>query len=156
MFQPLEAKNHYYITDSRDINDDSITASIKIAESGMQAQSNRLKVISQNIANSEVTGTDSSDNPYRRKIIFFKNVIDQNTGAEIIVVDKIDIDKSPYILKYEPHHPAADQNGYVKYPNVNIIIENVDAKEAERSFSANINSLGISKSLAHKTLKIME
>lgn len=147
-----------YITDNHQqkINDDSIRASIKIAESGMQAQSNRLKIIAQNIANSTVTGSTPEDEPYKRKIIFFKKEVDRETGGEMVVVDKIDNDKSPYLLKYEPHHPAANREGYVRYPNVNIMIENVDAKEAERSFSANTNSLSIAKSLAHKTLEIMK
>lgn len=146
-----------YITEPRQKqSDDSLRAAIKTAESGMQAQSTRLKVIAQNLANSEVSSPAPGVDPYRRKVIFFKNVPDIATGGAVLVVEKIDTDKSPYTVKYEPHHPAADRNGYVLYPNVSIIVENVDAKEAERSFAANTNSLTIAKSLAHRTLELMK
>ena len=145
-----------YITNNNDTNNtDGIVASKRIAESGMAAQSERLKIVSQNIANSEVTGMTPEDPPYRRKIIFFHNEHDDKLNAEMLAVEKIDRDKSDFILKYQPHHPAADNHGYVKYPNINIVIETADAKEAQRSFEANTNALMIAKSLEHKTLELM-
>ena len=134
---------------------DSLEASIKISSSGMQAQSQRLKVISQNIANSNVTGKTPNENPYRRKIIFFKNVYDQKLDTKILKVNSIQEDQSEFTLKYEPNHPAADNRGMVKYPNVNIIIETVDSKEAQRTFDANVNSLEIAKSNQNKILELM-
>ena len=137
------------------ITADSLEASIKISSSGMQAQSQRLKVISQNIANSNVTGKTPNENPYRRKIIFFKNVYDQKLDTKILKVNSIQEDQSEFTLKYEPNHPAADNRGMVKYPNVNIIIETVDSKEAQRTFDANVNSLEIAKSNQNKILELM-
>jgi len=134
---------------------DSLEASIKISSSGMQAQSQRLKVISQNIANSNVTGKTPDENPYRRKIIFFKNVYDPKLDTKILKVNSIQEDQSEFTLKYEPNHPAADNRGMVKYPNVNIIIETVDSKEAQRTFDANVNSLEIAKSNQNKILELM-
>ena len=134
---------------------DSLEASIKISSSGMQAQSQRLKVISQNIANSNVTGKTPNENPYRRKIIFFKNVYDPKIDTKILKVNSIQEDQSEFTLKYEPNHPAADNRGMVKYPNVNIIIETVDSKEAQRTFDANVNSLEIAKSNQNKILELM-
>jgi len=134
---------------------DSLEASIKISSSGMQAQSQRLKVISQNIANSNVTGKTPNENPYRRKIIFFKNVYDPKIDTKILKVNSIQEDQSEFTLKYEPNHPAADNRGMVKYPNVNIIIETVDSKEAQRTFDANVNSLEIAKSNQNKINEII-
>ena len=134
---------------------DPLEASIKISSSGMQAQSQRLKVVAQNIANSNVTGKTPNENPYRRKIIFFKNVYDPKLDAKVLKFDSIKEDQSDFTLKYEPNHPAADNNGMVKYPNVNIIIETVDSKEAQRTFDANVNSLEIAKSNQNKILELM-
>ena len=134
---------------------DSLEASIKISSSGMQAQSQRLKVISQNIANSNVTGKTPNENPYRRRIIFFQNVYDPKIDTKILKVSSIQEDQSEFTLKYEPNHPAADNRGMVKYPNVNIIIETVDSKEAQRTFDANVNSLEIAKTNQNKILELM-
>lgn len=125
---------------------DSLTASQRIAAQGMQVQSERLKVISQNIANSNTTGLTSEDTPYKRKVILFKNEYDPTIGSTTVKVDKVTHDKSEFIKKYEPYHPASDSGGYVKYPNVNIPLETVDAKEAQRSYEANLSALEIAKS----------
>jgi flagellar basal-body rod protein FlgC len=125
---------------------DGLSGAMKAAEMGMRAQSYRLKIISENIANSNVTGNTAQENPYRRKTISFRTKKDEKTGANIVVVDKISEDMSDFHLRYEPYHPAADENGYVKYPNVELILESADAKEAQRTFEANLNSFNISKS----------
>lgn len=125
---------------------DSLTASQRIAAKGMQVQSERLKVISQNIANSNTTGLTAEDTPYKRKVILFKNEYDPEIGASTVKVDKITNDKSEFVKKYEPYHPASDKGGYVRYPNVNIPLETVDAKEAQRSYEANLSALEIAKS----------
>lgn len=134
---------------------DALKESIKISAAGMQAQSQRLKVVSQNIANSNVTGKTPNEDPYRRKVIFFKNVYDQKLKTKILKVDSIRNDHSDFTLKYEPNHPAANAKGMVKYPNVNIIIETVDSKEAQRTFDANVNSLEIAKNNQTKILELM-
>jgi flagellar basal-body rod protein FlgC len=135
--------------------EDSLDASIQASAAGMRVQSERLKIITQNIANSEVTGTTPGAEPYRRKQLVIKNVYDANLGAEVVKVDSVMQDKSDFILKYEPNHPAADENGLVKYPNVNIVIESVDAKEAQRTFEANMAAMEIAKSNRSKILELM-
>ncbi|MFQ3307171.1 MAG: flagellar basal-body rod protein FlgC [Candidatus Midichloriaceae bacterium] len=142
---------------AEEVNDteDPLTNSIKISASGMQAQNNRLKIVAQNIANSNVTGRTSEENPYRRQVIFFKNVYDKNLGTKILKADKVQEDQSPFILKYEPNHPAADSKGFVKYPNVNLIIETIDSKEAQRSFDANLSALEIAKNNQNKIVELM-
>ena len=135
---------------------DSLVASSRISAAGMQAQNNRLKVIAQNLANIDVTGRGPDEDPYRRKIIFFKNEFDEKKGAEVVKVDGVYQDQSDFIKKYEPSHPAADSNGYVSYPNVNMAIETIDAKEAQRSFEANLSALEIAKSNQSKILELMK
>ena len=135
---------------------DPLTSSIKSAAQGMKVQSERLKVVSQNIANSNVTGINENDEPYRRKQIIFKSNYDENSEVNLVDVESVIKDKSDFILKYEPYHPAADKNGYVKYPNVNIVIENADAKEAQRSFEANLRSYEIAKSNQQKLIETMK
>lgn len=135
---------------------DTLKAASRAAMSGIQAQNERMKVVSQNIANMDVTGLSSEEDPYRRKIVFFENTIDPKTGAEIVKVKKVDVDKSDFILKYQPNHPAADKDGYVKYPNVNVHIELADGNEAKRSVSVNANSLDMIKSMQSTVLNLMK
>ena len=144
-----------YIVENNYQHIDGITATSKIAMSGLNAQSERLKVISQNIANANVTGIKPNEDPYKRKIIFFKNEFDPQKGTTVVKVHKITTDQSPFTLKYQPHHPAA-VDGYVKYPNVNIVVENIDAKEAERSFDVNTNVLSIAKNLTEVTINLIK
>lgn len=135
--------------------EDPLTSASRIAVAGMQAQSERLKVIAQNIANAEVTGKVPEDDPYKRKIIFFKNVYDENAGTVLLKVDSIEEDQSEFEIRYMPEHTAANRDGIVKYPNVNKIIEIADAKEAQSSFEANVASLEITKSNQIKILELM-
>ncbi|AIF81546.1 flagellar basal body rod flgC [endosymbiont of Acanthamoeba sp. UWC8] len=134
---------------------DSLSSAVAISVAGMRAQNERLKIITQNIANSEVTGANPNEDPYRRKQIIFKNVYDDNLKAVTVKVDRITPDKSDFILKYEPNHPAADANGYVKYPNINNVIESVDAKEAQRTFEANLSAMEIARANQSKIIDLM-
>ncbi len=125
---------------------DDLTAAQRVSAQGMKAQSERLKIISQNIANANSTGITPNQEPYRRKIPVFKSEYDQRLKADVVKVDKITRDKSDFQLRYEPQHPAADENGYVKYPNIQVPLESVDAKEAQRTYEANMSALEIAKS----------
>ena len=99
---------------------------IHISSSGMKVQQDRLKVVSQNIANAESVGTREGQAPYRRKTISFKNALDKETGTQMVKTNKVSTDKSDFVKKYEPAHPQADAQGYVLYPNVNSISEMMD------------------------------
>ena len=135
---------------------DPLSDSIQISAAGMRAQNERLKVITQNIANENITALTEKDDPYRRKVIYFENKFDKDLNTETLAVKKIDKDYSPFKLRYEPTHPAADKDGMVKYPNINLVIETVDAKEAQRSFEANLYALDISKSNLNKIIDLMK
>jgi flagellar basal-body rod protein FlgC len=123
---------------------------------GMKVQSQRMKVIAQNIANSDSTGTTPGAEPYRRKTIYFKNVIDPETGNTIIAVDKISRDyNNDFKARYDPGHPGANKDGYVLLPNVNRSLEGVDMKEAERSYEANLGAVETTKRMYLNTLELL-
>ncbi|MFV9875757.1 MAG: flagellar basal body rod protein FlgC [Rickettsiales endosymbiont of Dermacentor nuttalli] len=134
---------------------DPLLTSIQVSTSALKAQSARLKVIAQNIANEDSTSTTKGRNPYRRKTIEFQSKFDRHLGASTVVVSKYGYDYSDFKKVFSPQHPAADQDGYVLYPNVSKIIENADAKEAQRSYEANLGIIEISKSMVDKTLDIL-
>jgi flagellar basal-body rod protein FlgC len=129
--------------------------SMYIAASGMKAQSDRLRIVAQNIANVETTGEQPGSRPYARKVVAFKNVLDREMDADMVKVSKYGIDKSPFERKYDPGHPAADNDGYVLMPNVNPIIEMVDMREARRAYESNINMVEASKSMLMQTVNML-
>ncbi|MCQ2740594.1 MAG: flagellar basal body rod protein FlgC [Alphaproteobacteria bacterium] len=130
--------------------------SADIAASGMKAQSERLKVISQNMANADSVSAEPGGQPYRRQVVSFKNYVDPETGVQRVKVDKIVKDMSPFEKKYDPHHPGADAQGYVSLPNVNPLIEMVDMKEAQRVYDANLNMLKTAREMNNSVLDILK
>jgi len=133
-----------------------LTDAIVQASKGMKAQGTRMKVISENIANADSTALKADGNPYERKIVTFKSELDKTSGQKTVAVDKITKDtQTDFTLKYEPSHPAADKEGYVKYPNVNPLIEMVDMKEAQRTYEANLGTIQISKQMISRTLDLL-
>ncbi len=126
-----------------------------VAASGMKAQSERIRVVSQNIANSNSTAATPGGDPYRRKTISFASELDRSLGIDLVKVTKVGVDGAPFGTKFQPHHPAANDDGYVKMPNVNGLIEMADMREAQRSYEANLSVVEIAKALASRTLEIL-
>ncbi|MFZ4126114.1 MAG: flagellar basal body rod protein FlgC [Rickettsiales bacterium] len=127
-----------------------------ISASGMKAQSDRLRVVSENIANAESVGTRPGEQPYRRKTITFDNHLDRETGAQLVDTGKIGYDmKTNFQRRYDPSHPAADAQGYVQFPNVNSIAEMMDMREARRGYEANLNVIESSKSMLSQTMNLL-
>ena len=129
--------------------------SLHIAASGMKVQSDRLRVVSENIANADSAGVRPGDDPYRRKVISFKNELDRELGVDRVKVHKHGYDESDFKKKYDPVHPAADEEGYVMMPNVNTIMEMVDMKEARRAYEANLNVIEVSKGMLQRTVDML-
>jgi flagellar basal-body rod protein FlgC len=129
---------------------------MKISAAGMRAQGTRLRVISENVANADTTGTTPGADPYARQVITFKNVLDKEINAKMVEVDKIRSDRTkPFEQRYMPDHPAANTDGYVKVPNVNSLIEIMDVREAQRSYEANLGMIDQSRSMASRTIELL-
>lgn len=127
-----------------------------VSASGMRAQTTRIRVIAENIANADTAAPAPGQNPYTRQNITFKNVLDRQTGAEMVVVSKIGTDtKKPYPVKYMPDHPGADENGYVKMPNVDLLIEAMDMREAQRSYEASLGMIEQSRSMYQQAIDLI-
>ncbi len=128
---------------------------IEMASEGMRAQGTRMKVISENMANAETTGKSPNDLPYQRQLVTFKNVLDRASKTRHVKVDQVTKDKSDFILKYDPAHPAADAKGYVKTPNVNTLVEMMDMREAQRSYEANLGVIEMSRDMLMRTVDML-
>ncbi|MEM9839893.1 MAG: flagellar basal body rod protein FlgC [Pseudomonadota bacterium] len=135
---------------------DAISATMKIAASGLEAQSLRVRTVSENIANANSLGSAPGADPYRRKTIVFEPQFDKVLGAEIVNVKKIGTDPGDFSLSYDPSHPAADAQGYVKVPNVNPLIEMTDMREATRSYDANLNIIEQARGMAMSTIALLD
>ena len=130
--------------------------SIAIAASGLRAQAGRMQVISENIANADSTATQPGGDPYRRKIVTFQSEMDRALGARLVALGTVRPDASDFQVKSEPGHPAADANGNVKFPNVNPLIEMADFRDAQRSYSANVNVINATRAMIARTLDILK
>lgn len=129
--------------------------SMMISASGLRAQSIRMRVIAENIANQDSIATSPGDMPYRRKIVNFKNVMDRALGVARIEVDKISYDRSDFGKRYDPGHPAADSNGYITTSNVTGLIEAMDMRQAQRSYEANLNAIEASRNMMLRTVELL-
>lgn len=130
--------------------------SLRIAASGLKAQNGRMRVIAENIANADSTARSPGQDPYRRKVPTFVSKFDRDLGAATVGLGKVARDQTPFRSRYEPGHPAADANGYVKYPNVEALTETVDMREAQRSYEANLNIVTATRRMITKTLEILK
>ncbi len=133
----------------------SLQDTMIISAAGMRAQSDRLRVVAENMANANSTATTPDGTPYRRKIVMFQNVLNKEMGVEQVKVVKRAYDPSPFNMKYDPSHPAANSEGYVQYPNVNTIVEMMDMREARRGYEANLNVVEVSKAMLTQTLALL-
>jgi flagellar basal-body rod protein FlgC len=135
---------------------DALQASLKIAGSGMEVQSTRLRVISENVANAQSTGQTPGSNPYVRKTISFDNEMDRASGIQTVRVKNIGVDDQPFKLELDPGNPAADDKGFVKMPNVNLLVELADMREANRSYEANLQVVKQSGDLTSMTIGLLK
>lgn len=130
-------------------------SSLKIAATGLHAQQARMRVIAENLANVDSSGKTPDEDPYRRKIPTFKAVMDNELGGTKVQIGRVAYDQSDFTSRFEPGHPAADAAGYVKYPNVNSLIETMDMREAQRSYEANLNVVTVTRQMLGSTLDIL-
>jgi flagellar basal-body rod protein FlgC len=133
-----------------------LSQALSISAAGMDAQTRRLRVIAENLANQDSTGSYPGATPYQRKTTIFENALDRASGVETVQVKAVVPDTSAFPQKYEPSNPAADSAGYVRTPNVNSFIEMMDMREAERSSSANLNVMQASRSMLTRVIDLLK
>ncbi len=127
----------------------------RISASGMDAQALRLRVVAENLANRDTTASSPEGTPYRRKTVTFESRLDRTLGAETVRVKQVGNDQSEFGTRFDPGHPAADDNGYVKLPNVNSFIEMMDMREAQRGFSANLSVLEVTRGMLTRAIELL-
>jgi len=129
---------------------------LSIAASGMRAQGERLKVISENVANANSLGSTPGGDPYQRKMISFAEMIDKKTGSSMVAVKGIERDASNFTQIFDPSHPAANEAGFVKGTNVNPLIEMANMREASRSYEANLNMFEAGRRMRMQILDLLK
>ena len=134
---------------------DPIKVAIQVASSGLEAQSRRMLVVSENMANATSTGNTPGADPYTRKTVSFESVLDDMSGANLVKVDRVDTDRKPFRIEHDPSHPAADVDGNVKLPNVDLLVELADMRESNRSYEANLQVIKQARSLSSMTIDLL-
>ncbi len=129
--------------------------SMLIAASGMRTQSDRMRVIAENIANASSTAQVPGGDPYRRRIATVTSSFDRELGATLVAPGKPQADMSEFRKQYDPGNPAADKTGYVKLPNVNSLVEIMDMREAQRSYEADLTIMDATKSMLSRTVDLL-
>lgn len=135
---------------------DPLQASVQIASSGLEAQSTRLRIVSENLANANSTGRAPGAEPYRRKTVTFDSEMDRAAGVRVVKIKDVGVDRAPFRVEYEPSHPAAGEDGYVKLPNVNMLIEMADMRETNRSYEANLQVVKQARSMVAMTIDLLK
>jgi flagellar basal-body rod protein FlgC len=130
--------------------------SLAVASSGLKAQLGRMRIISENIANSDSVSQTPGGDPYRRKIVTFSSELDRSLGVDMVKLGTVQTDQSDFLIKHEPGNPAADGNGDVKYPNVNSLVEMTDLRDAQRSYEANLNVISATRRMLQRTIDILK
>jgi len=133
-----------------------LNKALTISAAGMDAQTLRLRVIAENLANQDTTGGSPGADPYRRKTVSFENRMDRAAGIETVRIRQVGRDKTEFQLRHDPAHPAADARGYVRLPNVNSFVEMMDMREAERTYSANLAVLQTTRGMLTRTIEMLK
>jgi flagellar basal-body rod protein FlgC len=128
---------------------------ISVAASGLKAQSGRMRVIAENIANADSTADKPGADPYRRKVPSFNHRFDRELDANVVDLGRVRTDRTAFRTRFDPGHPAADQKGEVKLPNVNSLVETMDMREAQRSYEASLNLISATRRMISRTLEIL-
>ena len=131
------------------------TKTMLISAAGLRVQGQRMRVIAENLANANTLPTSADQDPYRRKMVSFRNVLDRELGVRLIKAGKMSIDRSEFGVEYDPSHPGADDSGYVRLPNVNVLVETMDMREAQRGFEANLTVIDAAKRMMMRTIELL-
>ncbi len=133
-----------------------LARALDISAAGMTAQTGRLRVIAENLANQDTTGSTKGADPYQRKTVAFTNRMDRALGVATVQLSRVGRDTSAFPQHFDPGNPAADAQGYVRTPNVNSFIEVMDMREAERSYDANLAVLQTTRGMLERTIAMLK
>lgn len=132
-----------------------LSDALQLSAAGMKVQGARLRIVAQNLANADSTALSPGGEPYRRQTITFRNALDRELDLERVEVARLGDDRTPFGRELDPGHPAADADGYVLTPNVNPLLEMMDLREAQRSYEANLNAMGLTRSMLQRTVDLL-
>jgi len=134
---------------------------LRVSAAGLQAQSTRLRVVAENLANKDSTGSSPGADPYRRKTVTFGAHVERGLaaggtgGVSTVKVSRVGAAPGAFVETYDPAHPAADGRGYVKRPNVDSLVEMMDMREAQRSYSANVSVLEVTRGMLTRIIETL-
>ncbi|MGE0725543.1 MAG: flagellar basal body rod protein FlgC [Alphaproteobacteria bacterium] len=134
---------------------DPIVTALKVAGSGLHAQSERLRIVSENLANAQSTGKTPGADPYQRKTVTFAAELDSASGGDFVRIVEFGRDDTQFPVEFDPGNEAADDNGFVKLPNVNTLIEMADMSQANRAYEANLQVIKQARDLISMTIDLM-
>lgn len=133
-----------------------LKSAMDVSASGLRAQSLRMRLIAENLANSDSVARTPGGEPYRRRVATFASEVERSSGAAGVKVSGIESDRSAFPRVYQPSSPGADAKGYVAMPNVSSLIEMADMKTAQRSYEANLSAIEAARALTMRTIDLLK
>ena len=131
------------------------TTSLYIAAAGLRAQSGRMRIIAENLANADSTSASANGEPYRRRIATITSEFDRELNATVVKLGDPVADQADFRLQYDPGNPTADKQGYVRLPNVNALVEMMDMRDAQRSYEANMQVMEGARAMLTRTIDLL-
>ena len=131
------------------------TTSLYIAAAGLRAQSGRMRIIAENLANAESVSATGNGEPYRRRISTITSEFDRELNATVVKLGDPVADQADFRLQYDPGNPGADKQGYVHLPNVNALVEMMDMRDAQRSYEANLQVMEGARAMLTRTIDLL-
>ncbi len=132
-----------------------LARTIAMATAGLKAQTGRMRIAAENLANSESTASKPGADPYRRKVPVFRVASPNDSQKPAVLLAGTKFDRQAFPTRIDPGHPAADASGTVKFPNVDPIIEQADLRDAQRSYEANLNVIAAARRMMSRTIDIL-
>ena len=130
-------------------------STMAVASSALRANQARMRVIAENLANANSTAKTAGGDPYRRQVPVMEPDAKVAPGADGVKIATIRNDMRDFRTVYDPGHPAADEKGYVKMPNVDSLVEALDMREAQRAYEANLNVIETARAMESRTLDVL-
>lgn len=127
-----------------------------ITASALRAQGERMQVIAENLANADSVPANPNEDPYRRKVVTFGNELNRQLGVREVKVTSVTPVAGEFSKRFDPAHPGADKDGYVRVPNVNSLIEVMDMREAQRTYEANLQVVEAAKRMLRRTVDLLK